>query len=198
MSEWWTYRLSDFLMFSPRIYWRLVERYNGEIWPAQLLAAGAGLLLLKLAATRSTAAARVTAALLAAAWLWVGWAFFWQRYATINWAASYFAFAFWLEALLLVVLGTWQRGPRERAHSSGVRALGWALAAVGLLFYPLAGPVAGRPWTQAEVFGVMPDPTALATVGLLLTGSPPHAGWLGVVPVLSLMVGMPTLWMLST
>lgn len=33
MSEWWTYRLSDFLMFSPATYWRMVERYNREVWP---------------------------------------------------------------------------------------------------------------------------------------------------------------------
>ena len=28
MSEWWSYRPSDFLMFSPTAYWRLVQRYN--------------------------------------------------------------------------------------------------------------------------------------------------------------------------
>ena len=30
MSEWWTYRLSDFLMFSPRTYHRLFELHNAE------------------------------------------------------------------------------------------------------------------------------------------------------------------------
>ena len=50
MSEWWTYRLSDFLMFSPRTYWRLIENYNQAIWPAQVVALAAGLVLLWLAA----------------------------------------------------------------------------------------------------------------------------------------------------
>ena len=46
MSEWWTYRPSDFLMFSPRTYHRLVELYNAEVWPAHVLAMGLGVAML--------------------------------------------------------------------------------------------------------------------------------------------------------
>ena len=48
MSEWWTYSLSDFLLFSPRTYYRLFELYNREIWPAQMaaLVLGAGIVAL--------------------------------------------------------------------------------------------------------------------------------------------------------
>ena len=35
MSEWWSYRPADFLMFSPRIYWRLFASINEAFWPAQ-------------------------------------------------------------------------------------------------------------------------------------------------------------------
>ena len=169
MSEWWTYRLSDFLMFSPRTYWRLVELYNRDVWPLQLIAAAAGLLALWLAATRP-AARRIVAALLALAWLWVGWAFHWQRYATINLAAPYLAGACWLQAALLVIVGVASHSGPGRPANAVVRGLGWVLASGGLLLYPLAGLAAGRPWAQAEVFGVMPEPTALATLGLLLAG----------------------------
>jgi hypothetical protein len=37
MTEWWTYRLSDFLMFSARTYRRLFELYNAEVWPLPAL-----------------------------------------------------------------------------------------------------------------------------------------------------------------
>ena len=43
MSEWWTYRPSDFLMFSPRIYWRLFASINESFWPAQPVLIVAGL-----------------------------------------------------------------------------------------------------------------------------------------------------------
>ena len=42
MSEWWTYSLSDFLLFSPRTYYRLFELYNVAIWPLQLVSPRAG------------------------------------------------------------------------------------------------------------------------------------------------------------
>ena len=38
MSEWWTYRPSDFLMFAPDTYWRLFELHNAAWWPLGLLA----------------------------------------------------------------------------------------------------------------------------------------------------------------
>jgi Family of unknown function (DUF6064) len=55
---------------------------------------------------------------------------------------------------------------------------------VGLVVYSLLGTVFDRPWSQAVVFGLMPEPTVIATLGFLLLADPmPRA--LFVVPVLS-------------
>ncbi|RYY67111.1 MAG: hypothetical protein EOO24_53515 [Comamonadaceae bacterium] len=100
--EWWTYTLSDFLMFSPQVYGRLVARYNAALWPAQVAAVAAGLALL--ASCVSAAAARRSwwpCLLLAAAWASCGWGFHWTRYAEIFLAAPWLAAASWLQALLL-------------------------------------------------------------------------------------------------
>ena len=105
MSEWWTYTLSDFLLFSPRTYYRLLESYNAAIWPAQVLALGVGVLLALFGSRPGPARSRASAALLAAGWFWVAIAFLWRRYATINWAAVYFGWAFLLEAALFLVFG---------------------------------------------------------------------------------------------
>ena len=48
MSEWWTYRLDDFLLFSPRVYWRMFELHNAAFWPLQLLTLAAGLIIILL------------------------------------------------------------------------------------------------------------------------------------------------------
>ncbi len=48
MSEWWTYSLSDFLLFSPRTYYRLSELYNIAIWPAQIVMLALGVALVVL------------------------------------------------------------------------------------------------------------------------------------------------------
>ena len=42
--------------------------------------------------------------------------------------------------------------------------------AIGLVVYPVLPPLFGRPWSGAEVFGIAPDPTAIATLGFLLAG----------------------------
>jgi hypothetical protein len=198
MSEWWSYGLSDFLMFSPSAYWRLVERYNLAWWPAQLtgLLAAAGLLVL---AVRPRPGAQRTALLVAAAaWAWVGWAFHWQRYAELFLAAPWLAGACWVQAGLLVAAALL----RPREQPSAAHPLPWTAAAIIALgmAYPLLAVLEGRPWAQAEVFGWMPEPTALVTLGLLvaLRGCAPlvRAG-LAVLPLLSLALGGATRWLFA-
>jgi hypothetical protein len=43
MSEWWTYRPEDFLLFSPRVYWRMFELHNAAFWPLHFATLAAGL-----------------------------------------------------------------------------------------------------------------------------------------------------------
>jgi hypothetical protein len=167
VTEWWTYRPSDFLMFSPRIYWRLFEHINLATWPLAALAVVLGLGLLAWCWRRpgSDRAARLTALLLAAAWGHVAWAFLWQRFTPIQWAATGFALAFAVQAAALLAAAWPVTG---RAASSLRRHAGLALAVWALLLHPLLAWAQGRPWQQAEVFGLAPDPTVLATLAWLL------------------------------
>jgi hypothetical protein len=197
MPEWRTYQLSDFLMFSPRIYWRLVEQYNRDVWPWQLLGITAGAALMLLAMKRSPGVQRAIAALLAAAWLWTGWAFHWQRYAPINWAAEYLAMSFALQAALLLGWAVFARAGENGAVGPRIRVAGLVLAAAGVLLYPFVGLLAGRSLEQAEVFGLMPEPTALATLGLLLASGMRYRVWLAIIPALSFAAGLLTLWMMA-
>jgi hypothetical protein len=184
MSEWWTYTPGDFLMFSARSYQRLVERYNADVWPLHLLTMAAGLAALAVALrSRSSSARRLVIVLLGAAWLWVAWAFLQRRFATINWAAEYAGWVFVAEGLALLYVGL---APGWRGDSDGrprkPAAAGVAIVCFALLGYPLIALAMGRPWLQAEVFGVMPDPTAAATLGFLLLGAPLWR-WLIAIPL---------------
>jgi hypothetical protein len=194
MSEWWTYALSDFLLFSPRVYYRLFELHNRALWPAQALTLILGLAIFLLLLRQPTRATdRLIPALLGALWMWIAWAFFWERYATINWAAPYVAPFFAVQGLLLVWIGT-VRGRLAFAPSHDiVDRAGLALLAVALV-YPLLAPLMGRPWFSAEVFGIAPDPTAVATLAVLALAHG-RARWLTMpIPLLWCAITGATLW----
>lgn len=190
MSEWWTYHLSSLLLFSPRTYYRLFELYNAAVFPAQLATLALGAAILVLWVRGDASASRVAAALLGALWLVVAFAFHWMRYATINWAATWFAAAFALEAALIVWLGV-LRAPIVVRPGAGI-----AIFLFALLIEPLIGPLLGRAWSEVEVFGLAPDPTAIATLGVLAADDRPRWSLL-VVPLVWCLVSGATLWTMS-
>lgn len=194
MSEWWTYRPSDFLMFSARSWGRLVDGWNMELWPLQPLLVLAAVVLVATTAVRGSTLQGAITAVLALAWIWVAWAFLWERFSTINTGASWMAAAFAVQAVLLLALGS-AAGP---APSRGRRQAGLVIAAAAAVASPLLAPLAGHGWTRAEVAGALPDPTALLTVGLLLALPLRHLRWLLPIPLLALAVGWTTAWLLWT
>lgn len=182
MSEWWTYRLSDLLMFSQATYFRLFELHNAALWPAQLPALAAGLALLACLWHGGMRAGRLAALLLALAWLLVAWSYFGVRYTTINTAAPFYAIGFVLQAVLLLWLTVRRRAPLLATPEGGLGRFALLLAVLALLAYPLLAPLGGRPWTGAELFGLAPDPTVAFTVGVLLLW---RAAWpLWILPLL--------------
>lgn len=197
MSEWWTYTLQDFLLFSPRTYYRLFELYNLAIWPAQLIALMIGLVILVLLARPSPKTGALISAILALAWIVVAWAYFFQRYASINWTAAYFASAFVVEAALFAWIGVVRNGLNFSIPGIAGK-IGLCLYLFALLIQPLMGPLLGRPVTQVEIFGLMPDPTVTATLGLLLTASSRSMISLLIIPLAWCVVSAATLWTMGS
>jgi len=191
MSEWWKYTLSDFLLFSPRTYYRMIERYNDAVWPGQLATLALGMLILGLLYRPALERRWIISGILAVLWAFVAGAFLWTRYATINWAAGYFAVAFAVEAALLMKLTI-------RPGRDVVGRIGMALFVSSLALYPLLAPLLGRGLRQSEIFGVAPDPTVLATLGLLLVAEEPPPWWTLVVPLLWCLVSGATLWAMGS
>ncbi|MGC3987799.1 MAG: DUF6064 family protein [Pseudorhodoferax sp.] len=199
MSEWWTYRLEDFLMFAPATYQRLFALYNAQVWPAQLLALPLGLLAAWTLARRPRHW-RAACLLVAAGWLWTAWAFHWRRYAGIHSAAPWFAAGFALQALVLAWIA--RPGSAWRPAVAGwPRAAGLALLAGAVLLQPWLELLPGRPWQQAALFGLAPDATAVGTLGLLvLLQRPGPAPWQAgpwLLPLLWCAIGAATLWTMA-
>ncbi|MEM8796984.1 MAG: DUF6064 family protein [Pseudomonadota bacterium] len=189
MELWFSYSPSDFLLFSADTYWRLFERVNADLWPLPVVST-AVLLLLMLWVWRGVRGSRTTLFLaLAVALFIVSEAFLAARYQPINWAISYLRPLFWVEALGLVAASIWLARPSDGLrHRFGFGFL--VLAA----FYPLIGFLAGRPLAQAEVFGLAPDPTMIAALGVLMLFQRSLATFaLSLIPLLWLAVSALTL-----
>jgi hypothetical protein len=195
MQEWWTYRLSDFLLFSPRTYYRMFELYHEQIWPVHLVVPASIAVLLR---SNAEWRDRAIAALLATCWFWVGIAFHLQRYAPINWAAKYFAGLFVAQALLLVWYGVARQRLSFRLTRDRGTHIGLGLFAVAIIIVPAAGVLAGRSWRQIELPGLTPDPTAVVTLALLVLSAPRAPGGLLIIPLLWCAIGSATLWGLGS
>lgn len=185
MIEWLSYSLTDLLLFSPFSYFRLFELSNEALWPWQipllLVAIGCGWLVKR-------ADQHIAWPLLAILWGFVAWWFFLRHYSQIYPAAEGFALFFIIEAVLLSLITFGNQswiGDLERAP---INRIGWTVFIYALLFHPLLTLLMGRPESGMELFGIAPDPTALGTLGLLLS----RRGWmskaLAVIPLFWLLL----------
>ncbi|MFO7581720.1 DUF6064 family protein [Guyparkeria sp.] len=193
METWLSYRPADLLMFSPEIYVRLFERLNLAAWPVQILlpALAAGIVLL--ANSRHPHAHRLAATGLAAAWGLAAWWFF-PLYAEINLAAPWLATLFAAQSLLLLLVAA---GPGLRLdRRSGTWWPGLALLLWGMALHPLAGLATGRDVAGAELFALAPDPTAIATLGIVLMAHDPGRWRLAILPLAWCAISAATWWSL--
>lgn len=197
MNAWTSYRLQDFIPFTAEVYFRLLERMSETFWPLHLLTLALGSATLALALRHRT---RLACLLPAPLWAFVAVAFFFQRYAELNWAGGYVGYAFIAQAVLLVVMALtgWGMDKAPRSTSPPV-ILGTAIALFGLIVMPLIAPLSGDSWYQAEVFGIHADPTAVTTLGLVLIMLRGFALWIAVIiPALWLVVSGLTLQVLGS
>jgi hypothetical protein len=189
MSEWWTYRPHDLLMYSARAYYGLFALENSSIWPLQLMAIAIGAAAIEWLWRGRARDQRIAIAIIAVAWCSVAWVYFVNEYSTIHTMARGFAIAFVAQALLLAIAAG--RLPPSDARSR----TGAVLALIALAGIPLVAPLTGRPWTQAEIFALAPDPTVGVTFGVLLL-APRSRWWLWPIPLVWTLYNGATLWML--
>ena len=197
MSDWLSYAPQDFLLFSPRVYYRLIELHNEALWPLQLAALALGLLVLFAALRGGPAASRVAFAFLGALWIWIAWSYLWERYASINWAVTYAAPLFAAQGVALTWCGAVRGKLRLAAVTNLLSATTVVLLATAVIGYPLIAPLMGRPWTAAETFGIFPEPTALATLAVLAC-VPRGSALLMIIPLLWCVLASEILWLLGS
>ncbi len=183
MDELRSYSVERFISFQPESYFRLFERQFETFWPLHLLLFAFGVAAVAVA---WSAKIRFVSALLAASLIVVAISFQFRLYGELTPVGRLFGWAFLLEALLILIWGFISRSDFQRAPGISLW-VGLSLAGVGVALYPFLTAVAGdRSWNGAEYFGLAPDPTVCAVLGILLIGARPM--WLLVL------MPIPLLW----
>ncbi|MCC7049706.1 MAG: hypothetical protein IT562_23560 [Alphaproteobacteria bacterium] len=149
---------------------------------------------------------RAMFAILAAAWLFVAQTYLRGQLATIHLAGQHFALAFLAQAALLLAFGVARRGAGMAATGKVRRRGGLAIVVLAVAIYPTIAPLAGRPWAQAEMFGIAPDPTVAATLGVLVASGlsaralaallPLPLAWCAVTGVTLWTLDAPAFWLM--
>lgn len=175
--------------FTVEQFFDLFARYNLDLWPWQLVAIAAGLLVVALLSRETRLTAVITLAVLSTMWLVNGIGYHWLYFATINPAARLFAAVFVLEAVLLAAAILLWPDLRFRVDGSAASVFGAVLIVYAVAIYPALGWWAGHRYPAMPMFGVAPCPTTLFTLGLLLQAPWRTARWLVAIPTLWAGVG---------
>ena len=169
--------------FSRQEFLDVFGRYNGAVWPAQLLLYALALVLVARILRREPLTGGF--ALLAALWLWMGVVYHLIFFSAINPAARLFGIAFSAQAVLLLSM---DRPASMEEGTPAARSTGKALIAYALVGYPLIGYLAGQRYPEIVTLG-LPCPTTIFTIGVLLVAVRRPPTWLLAIPIAWALIG---------
>jgi len=187
-----SYRLSDFILFSQTTYYRQFELYNQAIWPLHSVAILITLIVFYALWKKPAWAGRGVALCFVLSWLWVAWAFLYQRFNQIHVVADWYALGFILQAGLIAWHGVVKNHFTPLIDSRLRMKIGTGLLIIALVFYPFIAVMSGRSWMQFEMFALAPDPTALATIAIPLLYKASIA--LYIIPIIWIFLSAMTLF----
>lgn len=171
--------------------------YNIAIWPAQIVAYALGLIAVAAVWSRRTCASRLILGILALMWIWNGIAYQLLFFSTINPAAPLFAAIFVLQGILFAIGAVRAQTLRFDTGLNFRSIAGFTVIAYAMLIYPALGALAGHGLMAGPMFGVVPCPTTIFTVGLLLLARGGLVMRLAIIPLFWSLIGFAAAWQLA-
>jgi hypothetical protein len=155
------------LPFTTGQFLAVFEEYNRSVWPMQIFLNLLGILAIVLAFRKIRHADKTIACILVFLWTWIGVAYHFAFFTSINPAAHVFAVLNVLQALIFLIFGVLRSRLtfRFRRDIYGITATLFVLYA--LIIYPVLGLFAGHIYPRSPTFG-LPCPTTIFTLGVLL------------------------------
>lgn len=177
--------------FTPSQFISLFERYNAAVWPLHLVTMAAALAVVAaLVAGPGRRSDVAASAVLAGFCLIVGVGYFFVGFARHLSPAGWPFGAIFLAQAVLLARAALRPGALTFSAPPGWRnAAGAIVLAYALVGYPAVGLLSGRPPIQSPWLGVVPCPTTIFTIGLLLRSTSRRPALYLVLPIVWAVIG---------
>lgn len=153
--------------FTPEQFFGVFERYNLAVWPAQVIIYILAIVAFSLVFKPAKHSSRIISGILGAFWLWVGIAYHWAFFTSINPVAKIFGAFFVLQGLILLLEGVFRNRIHFAFNKDWRSFTGLVIAIFGPVAYPVIGYFLGHNYPSSPTFG-LPCPTTIFTFGMLL------------------------------
>lgn len=176
------------LPFTREEFFQIFSEYNQALWPIQILAACLGILAVALLSSCRQLANRLIAGILSLLLFVNGIGYHWLFFSKINSVAIFFGAIFLIGGAALLIEGT-IRNRIQFTVKRGYRSyLATLLILYALVIYPALGLLL-HPYPESPLFGVVPCPTTIFTLGFLILAVHPRPLYLVAMPLIWAAIG---------
>lgn len=166
-----------------------LENYNLDIWPLQIVSYILGIAVLVLAIKRTRFSNQAISLTLSIYWLWIGIVFcmlYWAK--TIN-LALMFGIILIIQGLLFLYASI-KKNISFSFTGNFIPVIGIVLIFYAMIGYQLIGLFIGHTYPNLFAFGLVPCPTMIFTLGLLLWTDKKIPIYILIIPALFSLVGI--------
>jgi hypothetical protein len=174
--------------FTTEQFFRVFEKYNHPLFPAQLFISFLGILTVILLFTHFPLRHKWAACFLGLLWIWTGIAYHLAFFTSINKAAYVFGALFILQGILFLIATFTKKGLPFEFQRNDKGVTGLFLIFFGLLIYPVLSFLLSGSAATTIALG-LPCPSAILTFGFLLLVSDRVPRYLLVIPVIWALIG---------
>ena len=163
--------------------------YNQDLYPAQYLMLGLGLITILLVFFRTERSSRFISAILAFFYGWIGIQFYMVYFKEFMPIPFVFAILFILQALIFILEGTVRNRISFRFKADLYGLTGTLLLLYAIFGYQALEYILGRGYPEILSFGMFPCPTVIFSLGILLWTEKKFPSYILIFPIINALSG---------
>lgn len=167
----------------------MLELFNTNLWPVHVIMYALAFVAIFFAIRKTHNSGLVITVILGFFWIWVGIVFNLLYFSKLYSMAYLFLGLFILEGIILAIQGLFRHRLTFRVRADIFGFTGGVLIIYALAGYPLIGYATGRGLEHLLYAGMMPCPTTIFTLGMLLWTEKPIPKLVPVIPVVYALSG---------